>query len=150
MNKDNPLEADMVFLANIRKWQALETKAIANTRNLMSKTGNPLIRMIMSVLEQDSKMHMIVQQMIIDYMTKESVYIVPEDLDNIADMLNAHMEAEKEALRFAEEAIEKTDLYVTRVLLSYLVADEKKHHELMEQLLHYNRVPETSSPHVCS
>ncbi len=52
----------------------------------------------------------------------------------MSDMLNKHMEAEAESLRLAHTALAKSELFFTRFLLSYLIADKEKHRALIDEL----------------
>lgn len=134
MTKKQPTENSKDFLKLIRKWQTLEDKTIASAEALGKKTKNPLVKMTMELIGHDSEKHKLVQQMIIDNLTKEAVHIDPEELVAVSDMLNKHMEAEADSLCLADAALEKSELFFTRFLLSYLIADETKHHGLVSQL----------------
>ncbi len=101
---------------------------------MLKKTKNPIIKMTMELIKKDSEKHKIVQQMIIDSLTKQAIHIDPDELNALSDMLNKHMEAEAESMCLADEALNKSELFTTRYLLSYLIADECKHHGLMNQL----------------
>jgi len=133
------MEASEGFLSRIREWQALEDRAISGARDLVAKTSNPLIKIIMELIAHDSEKHRLVQQMIIDSLTRQSVHVSPDELGALLDGLNRHVEAEKEALCFAEEALRESELFVIRFLLSYLVEDEKKHHNLLCRLEDFKR-----------
>lgn len=134
MTKKEPSENSKWFVNLMRKWQDLEDTAIASAEELIRGTDNPLVKMTMELIKHDSEKHKLVQQMIIDNLTKEAVHVSPDELVALSDMLNKHMEAEEEALYIAGAALEKSELFITRFLLSYLIADEKKHHGLIEQL----------------
>lgn len=134
MPKKQPIENSEEFLKLIREWQALEDKTIASAEGVMKKTKNPLVKMTMDLIKHDSEKHKLVQQMIIDNLTKEAVHVDPDELNALSDMLNKHMEAEAESLCLADAALAKSELFFTRFLLSYLVADETKHHGLINQL----------------
>ncbi|MHB8880285.1 MAG: hypothetical protein ACYC69_02110 [Thermodesulfovibrionales bacterium] len=133
------LEMSGEFIDRIRKWQELEALAIANARDTISKSTNPIIKMTMELIAHDSEKHRLVQQMIIDSLTKEALHLSPDELAKLSEGLSRHVEAEAEALRFAEMALKQSELFSTRFLLSYLVEDEKKHHNMLSQLDHFKR-----------
>lgn len=118
----------------MKEWYALEDKTIASAEELISKTNNPLIKMTMEMIKHDSEKHKVMQQMIIDNITKEAVYLSPDELAPLSDLLNKHMEAEAKSLSIADAALEKSELFITRYILSYLIADETKHHNLINKL----------------
>ncbi len=123
------------LLRVIRNWQAIEDKTIASARELMDKTDNPIIKMAMEMASHDSEKHKVMQQMIIDNVTKEAVHLSPDELAQLAGLLNEHMEMEARSMALANEALEKSELFMTRYILSYLIADEEKHHDMMNKLL---------------
>lgn len=129
-----PIENSEDFLKLMKKWQSLEDKAIENADRIISKTNNQIVKMTMEMIKHDSEKHKLIQQAIIDNITKEAFHIGPDELNELSDMLNSHMEAEAESLCLADEAFKNSELFITRYLLSYLIADEAKHHGLMNQL----------------
>ncbi len=129
-----PIENSEEFLSLMKEWQTLEDKTITSANDLMKKTANPLIKMTMELIKHDSEKHKLVQQMIIDSIKKQAISISPDELIALSDMLNKHMEIEAKSMTQADKAFQKSELFMTRYLLSYLIADETKHHGLMNQL----------------
>ena len=123
----------------LRKWQDIEDGSVEHTTAILEKTQNPLIRLIMEIIRQDSVMHKKVQQAILDSLEKESFTLQPEELADIWDMLEVHDEAEAEAIRMAEQARRTCPLVVQRQLLEYLIDDERKHERLMGYLEDFKR-----------
>ena len=132
--KGRPAESSEEFLDLIKKWQKLEDKTIDSADAMIRKTNNQFLGMIMESIKLDSEKHKLIQQLIIDSITKEAISISPDELNEMSDMLNNHMEAEAESLCLADAAFAKSELFFTRFLLSYLIADEAKHHGLINQL----------------
>jgi hypothetical protein len=122
------------FLKLIKEWQDLEDKTITSADLLLSKTSNPLIKTTMEMIKNDSEKHKVMQQMIIDNLTKEALHLTPEEIAPLSDMLSRHMTTEAKSIEIADAALEKSGLFVTRYILSYLIADERKHHMLLEKL----------------
>ena len=129
-----PVENSEEFLTLIKEWQALEDRTITSAEELMGKTNNPLVKMTMEMIKHDSEKHRVMQQMIIDSITKETIHLSPDELAPLSDMLNKHLEAEAKSLSLADAALERSELFITRYILSYLIADETKHHSLINKL----------------
>ncbi len=127
-------EIDEELISIVRGWQKLEGKAISHAYDLMRRTRNPLTKMITDLVIHDSEKHKLVQQMIIDTLTEAALHISPDELNELSGMINRHMAAEEEAIRLAEAAMEKCRQVSTHFLLSYLIADEKKHHSLVGRM----------------
>lgn len=129
-----PVEESEEFLNLIREWQALEDKTIESAEELLNKTNNPLVKMTMEMIKHDSQKHKVMQQMLIDSITKEAIHLSPDELAPLSDLLNRHLEAEAKSLSLADAALEKSELFIARYILSYLIADETKHHSLINKL----------------
>jgi len=129
-----PVETSKVFLDIIKEWQKLEDATIKYSEELMKKTDNKLIKMTMEMIKHDSQKHKVMQQMLIDSLTNEPFILSPDDLATLSDGLNKHLAAEAKSLELADEALKNSELFVTRYILSYLLADEQKHHKLLSNL----------------
>ena len=123
----------------LHKWQAIEDGSVEHTTAILEKTQNPLIRLVMEIIRQDSVMHKKVQQAILDSLEKEAFALNPEELSDIWGMLEEHDEAEAEAIRMAEQARRVCPLVIQRQLLEYLIDDERKHERLMGHLEDFKR-----------
>ena len=134
MAKKKPVEQSAAFLKTIRDWQKLEDDTIRHAEILMKKSKNRLIKMTMEMIKHDSQKHKIMQQMLIDSLTTEPFILAPEELALISDGLNKHLAAEAKSLELADEALNNCELFVTQYILSYLIADEQKHHALLGKL----------------
>jgi rubrerythrin len=129
-----PVELSKEFLSILKEWQKLEDKTIRFSEQMLKKTKNKLIRMTMEMIKSDSQKHKAMQQMLIDSVTKEPFVLSPDDLNVLGSGLNKHITAEAKSLELAEQALENSELFVTRYVLSYLIADEHKHHSLLSRL----------------
>lgn len=101
---------------------------------MMKKTNNKLVKMTMEMIKHDSQKHKAMQQMLIDSITKEPFILSSDDLASLSDGLNKHLAAEAKSLELADAALKNSELFVTRYVLSYLLADEQKHHNLLGKL----------------
>jgi len=123
----------------LRKWQEIEDGSVASTAQIMGKTKNPLIRLVMEIIRQDSVMHKKVQQFMIDSLEKKAVSLTPEELGEIWDSVERHAAMEKETIELAEQLRKNCRLFVQRHLLTYLIEDERLHDRLLGQLEDFKR-----------
>ncbi len=137
--KQKQAENEPELAATLRQWQAIEDGSIAQTTLIMEKTANPLIRLVMEIIRQDSVMHKKVQQVLIDGIEKEAFSLTPEELGGIWSLIEKHAEMEKDTLVLAEKARKNCRLFVQRHLLTYLIEDEQKHDRLLAQLEDFKR-----------
>jgi hypothetical protein len=137
--KEKAVENLEELKATLARWQEIEVASVAQTTQIMERTQNPLIRLVMEIIRQDSVMHKRVQQVILDSLEKEAFTLTPEELGDIWEMVEKHAEMEKETLALAEKARRNCRLFVQRHLLTYLIEDEQKHDRLLAQLEDFKR-----------
>jgi len=139
MKKEKAADNLEELVAILKHWQELEVATISQTTTIMEKTQNPLIRLIMEIIRQDSAMHKRVQQVILDSLEKQAFSLTPEELADIWDLIEKHAEMEKETIVLAEKARKNCRLFAQRHLLTYLIEDEQKHDRLLSQLEDFKR-----------
>jgi len=121
----------------MKDWQKVENAAVSQTGKVMEKTQNPLIRMVMEIIQHDSNMHYRVQQLIADSSEQGTVHINVDDLAGVWDAIEKHIEIEKKTIEMAMQSIDAlkgTKYPLQKYFLSYLLEDEKKHDKLLEDL----------------
>jgi hypothetical protein len=121
----------------LKAWQHVENQSVAQTAGIIDKTTNPVIRLVMEIIQRDSAMHHRVQEFIIGTLEREAVDVTPDDLAKVWDAIEAHIAAEKkteELIAAARKALAGTRNVVQQYLLSYLANDEKKHDQLLDDL----------------
>lgn len=122
------------MISTLRKWQAIERKAMTQTSEIAEKSGNPFIRTVMEVIRHDSAMHHRVQGLIIDSLTNQSITLSPDEIGEVWSLIEQHDETEREVVAMAKELRELAFTPVHRQLLDYLLTDEQKHDRLLEQM----------------
>jgi len=137
--KGNSAQELQELASALRRWQEIEDASVAGCTEIINKTENPLIRLIMEIIRQDSVMHKKVQQVMLDSFEKQAISLTPEELGQIWESIERHAELEKETIALAEKARRNCRLFVLRHLLTYLVEDEQKHDRLMAQLEDFKR-----------
>jgi hypothetical protein len=121
----------------MKKWQKAENAAVHQTSKIMEDTDNPLIRLVMEVIQRDSNMHHRVQQMVVDSIERESIPVLVPDLEKVWDGIEKHIRIEQQTIELANQALaalEGTKNPVQQYLISYLLEDEKKHDKLLADL----------------
>lgn len=122
---------------NMRRWQKIENASVASTGRVIDKTENPIVRLVMEIIQRDSQMHYRVQELIADSLTAKTITLTPEELGDVWGMVEEHIELEKKTVEMAEEAlgaIEGKKMVVQEYLLQYLLEDENKHNHVLESL----------------
>jgi len=122
------------LIAALEDWMELEDETIKHANATLKKTKNKLVKMTMEMIKNDSQKHKAMQKLLADSLTKEALILTPDDLVDLSDGLNEHLAAEAKTLEIADVALNESKLFVTRYILSYLIADEQKHHALLAKL----------------
>ncbi len=130
-----PMETSEDFLKLIEEWQTLEDKTIASANELIGKAKNPLVEMVMEMIKQDSGKHKVMLKMIIDNLTREAAHLSPDELSALSSLLNKHLEVEAKSIALASDALKRSELAVTRHILSALLDDETTHHSRLHTLI---------------
>lgn len=125
------------LVSNMESWQKIENASIASTGQVIEKTENPIVRLVMEIIQRDSQMHYRVQELIADSLQK-TVTFTPEELGDVWGLIEDHIKIEERVLELAEESLEASKgskgMMIQSYLLEYLLADEKKHNLMLERL----------------
>ena len=130
-------ELQQEIISNMKSWQKTEDATIALTGQVMEKTDNPVVRMVMEIIQRDSQMHYNIQEWIADSLKDKTVSLTPEEIGNVWKLIERHIEIEKKSVEFAEQAIQALkgkSMVIQSYLLNYLLEDEKKHNNLLNNL----------------
>jgi hypothetical protein len=130
-------ELQQEVIDNMRRWMKIENASVASTGNIMEKTNNPIVRIVMEIIQRDSQMHYRVQELIADSLESKTVALSPEELADVWEMIEKHIELEKKTVELAEkslEALKGKRMLVQEYLLNYLLKDEQKHNEILDEL----------------
>ena len=125
------------IVSNMKNWQKIEDASIASTGEFFTKTTNPVVRLIMEIIQRDSMMHHRVQQLIADSLESKTITMNPEELSEIWSLVEKHIELEKKTVKYAGEAlsaIKGKKMLIQEYLLNYLLIDENKHNHLLNDL----------------
>ena len=136
-------EVQEKLIANMHSWQRVEDASVASTGRVIEKTQNPVVRLVMEIIQRDSQMHHRVQEWIADTLSGKTVTLAPDELGEVWGMIEDHINLEKRTLKLAEESLEaikdSKGMLVQAYLLEYLMEDEKKHNVLLERLAHIQK-----------
>lgn len=132
-------EIQEAILDNMRRWQKIEDASVASTGRVIEKTTNPVVRLVMEIIQRDSAMHHRIQGMIADTLSVpgKAVTLSPEDLADVWELIEQHIQLEKKTVELAKEALAALrgkKMLVQEYLLNYLLTDEEKHNSVLEKL----------------
>jgi len=120
----------------IEDWYKLEDQTIGFAEDLKKKSDNPFVKVIMDIIKHDSQKHKIMQQFVIDALTKEAIHLTPQELIPLADVLDRHIQAEAKSMGLANACSTESRNYFVDFIVSALTDDEIKHHNMLKTLDH--------------
>ncbi|MEW6569870.1 MAG: hypothetical protein AB1390_01650 [Nitrospirota bacterium] len=120
----------------LKEWHDLEDETISLAESLMSKSNNDFVKVIMEMIKRDSEKHKSMQEFAINHLTKEAVRLSHEELVPLSEVLDRHVAAEAKSMGLANIAMTKSTDYFTNFIITYLLMDEIKHHEMLTKLDH--------------
>ena len=130
-------EVQEKIVENMNRWQKIENATIAATGNIIDKTDNPIIRLVMEIIQRDSQMHHRIQELIKESLETKAISLTPEELGGVWELIEKHIEMEKESVAVAKESLELLrgkKMVVQEYLLDFLRIDERKHDLVLESL----------------
>jgi len=122
---------------NMHRWQRIENASVVSTGKVIERTDNPIVRLVMEIIQRDSQFHYRVQEMISDSLTSKAITLTPDELGEVWDMIEKHIDLEKKTVELANEALaalKGKKMVVQEYLLNYLLEDENKHNKVLEYL----------------
>ncbi len=135
------IQQDLV--ENMRAWQKVEDASVASTGRVIEKTVNPIVRLVMEIIQRDSQMHHRVQEWIADSLTTKAVSFSTDELAEVWEMIEEHIKIERRTQELARTALDATKaskgMLLQSYLLEYLLEDEKKHDLLLSRLADIQR-----------
>lgn len=133
--KTKEIQAELIDA--MRQWQAIEDASVESTGRIIKQTNNPLIRMVMEIIQSDSRKHRAVQELIASSLEEQPVSLTPDDLAEVWDGVEKHIALERQMVDQVHGALEEIrgrKMLVQEYLLNYLRVDEKKHDYLLAAL----------------
>lgn len=122
---------------NMKRWQKIENDAVTSTDKVIKKTENTIVRLIMEIIQRDSKMHHRIQELIAESLTSKAISLTPDELGDVWELIEQHIDLERKTVELANEAlgaITGKKMLVQEYLLQYLLEDEKKHNHVLDSL----------------
>jgi hypothetical protein len=117
----------------IESWKGRQEETAKNARTLHDKTESYFVQIMTNAIRQDAEKHEQILKAVLDCMDC-TVTITPDELGELSELLDAHLDVERKTEELAQVALKKRQHYITTYLLKYLLEDEKKNFALMKLL----------------
>ena len=133
--KVKDLQADIIDA--MKKWQRMEDASLASTGRIIERTTNPIVRLVMEIIQRDSQMHYAVEKWVADSFQDTTVTLTPDELNRVWTMIERHLELEQKMIDTVKAllpSLKGKRMVVQEYLLNYLLEDETKHVNLLKRL----------------
>ena len=118
------------------KHQILIEKEIVNSLNEgLLNIENPPVKAVLKGISLDSMKHAQLYTAASLLLTKSSRALQQENLDTQIELVEKHIKLEMDIINKLEEIMPNIQNNKVKFLLDSILADEKKHHELLKQVL---------------
>jgi hypothetical protein len=113
----------------------VETRIVASLAEPLAKMKNPAVKGVLKGVSLDSIKHAELYDSAVTLLTSASTALAQEHLDEQKKLVEKHIAIEAELIVKLEEKIPK--IYNNKVvfLLQSILADEKRHHEMLKMVL---------------
>jgi rubrerythrin len=113
----------------------VETKIVASLAEPLAKMKNPAVKGVLKGVSLDSIKHAELYDSAVTLLTSSSTALSQEHLDEQKKLVEKHIAIEAELIVKLEEMIPKIDNKKVVFLLQSILADEKRHHEMLKMVL---------------
>jgi bacterioferritin (cytochrome b1) len=127
-------ESGEVLVPLLERWIDLEKKSQKALLSSEKKAENPLVRLVLREILLDTIKHLELLKGILD-LTRKPALVTREEVDPIRRVLEEHLRGEEVVIEEAVKVLEKMEEVGVKPLLLHILADERKHHAILERLV---------------
>ncbi|MDH5635985.1 MAG: hypothetical protein OEY47_04895 [Candidatus Bathyarchaeota archaeon] len=128
----SPKDELVVFLAEQIK---IENKIVESLNSSLMEIGNPTVKGVLKGISLDSVKHAEMYAAAVKLLTSVSQALTQEHLDKQRELVKEHIRMEVELIERISEVIPSIENEKVRLLLNAILLDEKRHHELLKEVL---------------
>ncbi|MDT8446037.1 MAG: hypothetical protein RRB13_03945 [bacterium] len=131
--KPQSAETNENFARNIKKWVGVEDATLLMMEDYEGRFSNPMVKLMLAGIRQDSMRHKAILQTIINAENEPEV-LTPDELGALAEFIEKHAGIEAGLMDMVSQVQDQVRNPINRLLLTYLMEDEKKHELIMDGL----------------
>jgi len=113
----------------------VENKIVESLNKSLPEIGNPTVKGVLKGVSLDSVKHAELYASAVMLMTTVSKALTQENLDKQKDLVEKHIQMEAELIEKISKVLPSVKDNKVKLLLSAILADEKRHHGLLKQVL---------------
>lgn len=113
----------------------IENKIVESLNKSLPDIGNPAVKGVLKGISLDSVKHAEMYSSAVALMTGVSKALTQENLDKQKDLVEKHIQMEAELIEKISKMLPSVKDKKVNLLLRAILADEKRHHELLKDVL---------------
>ena len=113
----------------------IENKIVDSLNRSLPGIGNPTVKGVLKGISLDSVKHAEMYGSAVTLLTTVSKALTQENLDQQRDLVEKHIQMEIELIQKIGKALPTVKNKKVRLLLEAILSDEKRHHELLSNVL---------------
>jgi rubrerythrin len=129
------LDSKDELLAFLKKQIEIENEIVRSLNNSLSDIGNPTVKGVLKGISLDSVKHAEMYASAVTLLTKVSQALQQEHLDKQISLVEKHIKMEAELIEKISQKLPTVENPKVKLLLEAILADEKRHHELLKNIL---------------
>ncbi len=112
----------------------LEEEIVSRAETTVKDVKNPLIKELVLGISLDSKKHANMLQGLKDLLESKTPFIGEEERETLTNDIKEHIRLESKAIEEYSKILDRVDKREMKLILGYLVEDEKRHHQLLKRI----------------
>jgi len=113
----------------------IEKQIVRSLDESLVEIENPVVKGVLKGVSLDSAKHAQMYSAAIELMMRTSKALSEQELEKQRSLIKKHIEMEKGLIKRISEKIPQIEDEKVKLLLNAILSDEKRHHELLKQIL---------------
>jgi len=117
-----------------REQAKLEEDIVKSVNKALKTTKNSVVKSVLKGMALDSSKHAAIYRAA-EQIVQVAPALTESEFDQLRRVVKWHIENEDKVIKRLEDAVKKTENKRIRFLLQAIVADEKRHHQLLDAIM---------------
>jgi bacterioferritin (cytochrome b1) len=135
MKEAKILNSNEQLINFLNKQIRIEHQIVSSLNKSLTDIGNPTIKGVLKGISLDSVKHAEMYDSAVKLLTSVPQALTQENLDEQKRLVERHIELEAELIEKISNVLPTVENKKVKLLLNAILADEKRHHELLKEIL---------------
>ncbi len=130
------MSAETHLVKFLKEQVKLERRIVRVARASVKNTRNKLVRYLIEGIAIDSRKHALLLSALLAHVEGRTPFISEEKRNQLGDTIRDHIRLEAQAIETYSVLIPKTTDPAVKQILQSILEDERRHHQLLQQIFH--------------